>query len=242
MIGQVVKVDLNKPLLSCIGIDDIIQKLKYEGLQQICFNCGCMGTQMTPEMWWLILPLLHKLTGNDKDVPTSLKGKKFDLFGPWMVAEARCRRTMKLTRVEASKGNVVEAVQGSRFTILDENGSFDEAPAKAASMFTFVPPATIEVGCTIGQGSEVTKKSVVPATTIVHNEAYVKPIDGKIAKARNYVGEGSKEGDKRGFQIRKPPELRSSPKVSVTDWAHNLAQQLHEVGQQYLENSLKSSG
>ncbi|KAK8643638.1 hypothetical protein V6N13_012923 [Hibiscus sabdariffa] len=164
-------------------------------------------------MWWLILPLLHKLTGNDKDVPTSLKGKKFDLFGPWMVAEARCRRTMKLTRVEASKGNVVEAVQGSRFTILDENGSFDEAPAKAASMFTFVPPATIE-----------------------------KPIDGKIAKARNYVGEGSKEGDKRGFQIRKPPELRSSPKVSVTDWAHNLAQQLHEVGQQYLENSLKSSG
>ncbi|KAL4302863.1 hypothetical protein GQ457_10G015090 [Hibiscus cannabinus] len=35
-----VLVDLNKPLLLCIGIDGFVHKLKYEGLQQICFSCG----------------------------------------------------------------------------------------------------------------------------------------------------------------------------------------------------------
>ncbi|KAL4281257.1 hypothetical protein GQ457_03G022950 [Hibiscus cannabinus] len=39
----VVMVDLNKPLRSCIGIDDFVQKLEYEGLNQICFGCGVYG-------------------------------------------------------------------------------------------------------------------------------------------------------------------------------------------------------
>ncbi|KAE8660608.1 hypothetical protein F3Y22_tig00116951pilonHSYRG00499 [Hibiscus syriacus] len=35
-----VAVDLNKPLLPCIGIDGFVQKLEYEGLQHICYKCG----------------------------------------------------------------------------------------------------------------------------------------------------------------------------------------------------------
>ncbi|KAE8699632.1 hypothetical protein F3Y22_tig00110575pilonHSYRG00018 [Hibiscus syriacus] len=38
-----VLVDLNKPLLSCIRIDGSLQRLEYEGLQQVCFECGLYG-------------------------------------------------------------------------------------------------------------------------------------------------------------------------------------------------------
>ncbi|XP_039009688.1 uncharacterized protein LOC120138191 [Hibiscus syriacus] len=38
-----VVIDLNKSLTPCVGIDDFIQKIEYEGLQQICFKCGTHG-------------------------------------------------------------------------------------------------------------------------------------------------------------------------------------------------------
>ncbi|KAL4324878.1 hypothetical protein GQ457_11G030110 [Hibiscus cannabinus] len=39
----VVLVDLNKPLKACIGIDNFVQHLEYEGVQHICFGCGVYG-------------------------------------------------------------------------------------------------------------------------------------------------------------------------------------------------------
>ncbi|KAL4378167.1 hypothetical protein GQ457_02G023520 [Hibiscus cannabinus] len=36
-------VDLNKPLKSCIGIDNFVQNLEYGGLYQICFGYGMYG-------------------------------------------------------------------------------------------------------------------------------------------------------------------------------------------------------
>ncbi|XP_039063785.1 uncharacterized protein LOC120208632 [Hibiscus syriacus] len=38
-----VVVNLNKPLIPCISVDNFNQKTGYEGLQQICFNCGIYG-------------------------------------------------------------------------------------------------------------------------------------------------------------------------------------------------------
>ncbi|KAL4302835.1 hypothetical protein GQ457_10G004410 [Hibiscus cannabinus] len=34
---------MNKPHLPCIGIDGFVQKLEYEGLNNICFGCGIYG-------------------------------------------------------------------------------------------------------------------------------------------------------------------------------------------------------
>ncbi|KAL4311482.1 hypothetical protein GQ457_01G015760 [Hibiscus cannabinus] len=36
-------VDLTQPLILCIDIDNFIQKLEYEGLQNICYSCGVYG-------------------------------------------------------------------------------------------------------------------------------------------------------------------------------------------------------
>ncbi|KAE8707669.1 hypothetical protein F3Y22_tig00110377pilonHSYRG00004 [Hibiscus syriacus] len=38
-----VTIDLNKPILPCIGIDGFVQKLDYEGLQLICYRFGVYG-------------------------------------------------------------------------------------------------------------------------------------------------------------------------------------------------------
>ncbi|XP_039014632.1 uncharacterized protein LOC120144689 [Hibiscus syriacus] len=38
-----VLVDLNKPLIPCIGIDGVKRKIEYEELHQICFHCGVYG-------------------------------------------------------------------------------------------------------------------------------------------------------------------------------------------------------
>ncbi|KAL4387446.1 hypothetical protein GQ457_09G020350 [Hibiscus cannabinus] len=38
-----VMVDLTKPLRPCLGIDDFVQHLEYEGLHNICFQCGVYG-------------------------------------------------------------------------------------------------------------------------------------------------------------------------------------------------------
>ncbi|MBA0723768.1 hypothetical protein Golax_004324 [Gossypium laxum] len=36
-----VVVDLRKPLISCIGIDNFLQRVEYDGLLFICYECGC---------------------------------------------------------------------------------------------------------------------------------------------------------------------------------------------------------
>ncbi|KAL4278683.1 hypothetical protein GQ457_03G021840 [Hibiscus cannabinus] len=38
-----VMVELNKPLLSCVGINNFVQKLEYDDLHQICFRGGIYG-------------------------------------------------------------------------------------------------------------------------------------------------------------------------------------------------------
>ncbi|KAL4340881.1 hypothetical protein GQ457_08G016450 [Hibiscus cannabinus] len=38
-----IAVDLNQPLILCVKIDGKLQKLEYEGINNICFNCGVHG-------------------------------------------------------------------------------------------------------------------------------------------------------------------------------------------------------
>ncbi|KAL4347760.1 hypothetical protein GQ457_17G013960 [Hibiscus cannabinus] len=42
-VRLVVMIYLQKPLSLCVSIDGRIQKLEYEGLYQICYNCGTYG-------------------------------------------------------------------------------------------------------------------------------------------------------------------------------------------------------
>ncbi|KAL4296074.1 hypothetical protein GQ457_12G008940 [Hibiscus cannabinus] len=91
-----VTVDLNKPLVPCIGIDDFIQKLEYDGLNLICYKCGVYGhlqeacgkpedrVQETTDR------VVHTAIGNNSTVGSSNNG---ELFGPWMTVDTRRKRS-----------------------------------------------------------------------------------------------------------------------------------------------------
>ncbi|KAL4379982.1 hypothetical protein GQ457_02G035630 [Hibiscus cannabinus] len=100
-----VTVDLNKPLVPCIGIDGFIQNLEYEGLHHICYSCGVYGhlqescggkdgrnggSKENP-----IAPEREKETNEEVT-------KERELFGPWMMVDNR-RKRMQARSIPSGK-------------------------------------------------------------------------------------------------------------------------------------------
>ncbi|KAE8735657.1 hypothetical protein F3Y22_tig00000340pilonHSYRG01097 [Hibiscus syriacus] len=96
-----VLVDLNKPFLSCIRVDGSIKKLEYEGLQQVCFACGVY-----------VEPVV--------DISDS------NLYGHWMVVDARRRRTV--SNNPSMKMSPKPSFGGSRFAVLEGSVNNDVNP------------------------------------------------------------------------------------------------------------------
>ncbi|KAL4352696.1 hypothetical protein GQ457_06G009900 [Hibiscus cannabinus] len=111
-------VDLNKPLLSCIRIDGRVQTIEYEGLNQICFECGIYGhnkdvckanTAGVGQMHGNAQ--VQENTDNNNDVAIS----ESSLSGPWMVVADRRRRG---GTVRSGSPTNVKPSSGSRFESL----------------------------------------------------------------------------------------------------------------------------
>ncbi|KAK8585697.1 hypothetical protein V6N13_050670 [Hibiscus sabdariffa] len=111
-----------------------------------------------------------------------------------------------------------------------------KVPKWSVGSSTAVTPSAAHVASSSGkEKSGIVSKALksINVVPIVENQG-VEIIQhrGKIDNACTYVGKGLKEGGKQGLQIRKMLELRSSPKVPVTEWMNKLAQQLQKVVQQ----------
>ncbi|KAL4296763.1 hypothetical protein GQ457_12G006080 [Hibiscus cannabinus] len=101
-----VTVDLNKPLIPCIGIDNFIQKLEYEGLHMICYKCGVYGHLQescdgTDGSNW---DPQNGLANSDKgkEIREDVNGGK-DLFDPWITVDTRRKRGYN--GASSSRGN-----------------------------------------------------------------------------------------------------------------------------------------
>ncbi|KAL4290191.1 hypothetical protein GQ457_14G018230 [Hibiscus cannabinus] len=117
-----VTVDLNKPLVLCIGIDDFTQQLEYEGLQNICFKCGVYGHSQelcTHSTMRGNVVNGQKQNSDNVGEEVSKEAGKEGLFGPWMVVDTRRRRAPAARVVprefEQDKGSAL----GSRFVVLE---------------------------------------------------------------------------------------------------------------------------
>ncbi|CAL1414522.1 unnamed protein product [Linum trigynum] len=119
-----VEVDLTKPLLSKYKVEGVEYELQYEGLSNVCFECGSYGHQKSH------CPTLHR-EGSDSPPPqaepTHPVPHHTETYGEWMIAKRRERRpTHKQhpgTRGEQpNKKHALGQVQpsGSRFAVLDE--------------------------------------------------------------------------------------------------------------------------
>ncbi|KAL4367186.1 hypothetical protein GQ457_05G026000 [Hibiscus cannabinus] len=88
-------VDLNKPLLFFIRIDGRIQKLEYEGLHHICFECGvfghskevCLSLQKYDEA-----SDVHNSKGKEVAKKVEDNNQGVELYGSWMMVGTHRRR------------------------------------------------------------------------------------------------------------------------------------------------------
>ncbi|KAL4348532.1 hypothetical protein GQ457_17G013930 [Hibiscus cannabinus] len=110
-----VLVDLNKPLLARIRIDGNIQRIEYEGLHHICYDCGTYGyskEQCDDLRNQMEVTGDSNSTGHRTSHSEGQDTKEIESFGPWMVAETPRRRPAGRN---AATDNTRSLVGSSRF-------------------------------------------------------------------------------------------------------------------------------
>ncbi|KAK9177684.1 hypothetical protein WN943_026873 [Citrus x changshan-huyou] len=132
-----VEICLNKPLVSQFQLNGKIQRIEYEGLPTICFECGkyghtvdtCQSKQEVPRGQGCdgIHPPEGEATGVTVDLAT-VDNPNNSLFGPWMIVTKKRRpRKAKEGMIQgnynrAHNGNVRS---GSRFSLLNSKDNMD---------------------------------------------------------------------------------------------------------------------
>ncbi|CAN1790449.1 Putative ribonuclease H protein At1g65750 [Linum perenne] len=107
-----IEIDLSEPLASVVELDGALQKVEYENMPFLCFDCGKVGHESGN------CPMLIK----DSDETMATKGEKVaegltglspepepapGTYGPWMLVERKSRRPRKegaLTKEKANDG------------------------------------------------------------------------------------------------------------------------------------------
>ncbi|XP_024046752.1 uncharacterized protein LOC112101069 [Citrus clementina] len=89
-----VRISLSQPLLSRFNIDGKIQKVEYEGLPIICYQCGkyghnsivCQSKQkMNEANNGYSENIIPTNTAGEKDSAVDMNTEKSEKFGPWMI-------------------------------------------------------------------------------------------------------------------------------------------------------------
>ncbi|CAI0380684.1 unnamed protein product [Linum tenue] len=99
-----VEVDLGKHLVPRIWLDEEWQKVEYENLPTVCFECGKIGHMSTecPQLLPPVAPAIGWASGGAATASTPAKEPEEHLgFGPWMLVSRKSRRD---PRVGTGKG------------------------------------------------------------------------------------------------------------------------------------------
>ncbi|CAI0402618.1 unnamed protein product [Linum tenue] len=111
-----VEVDLSKHLVPRIWLDDAWQKVEYENLPEVCFECGKIG-HSADGCPLLRLPqaagLSDIVVGGAGGVPTAEVSEENPGFGPWMLVSRKSRRHSRdLPRKGNSDPDLSRSTQG----------------------------------------------------------------------------------------------------------------------------------
>ncbi|KAL4388825.1 hypothetical protein GQ457_09G008060 [Hibiscus cannabinus] len=159
-------VDLSKPLLSCIRIDGQLQKIEYEGLQQICFECGVYGhSKEACTKGKEAASGNADQEGNQCPEP-SVTISESNLFGPWMVVDNRRRNPVGIGRAAEPVMQEGRGHRGSRFAALEV--SDDGGLLRGSGENVHGDPPMVEVDARKRDGS-----MDFPRVTREKNSAYV---------------------------------------------------------------------
>ncbi|KAK9033789.1 hypothetical protein V6N11_049973 [Hibiscus sabdariffa] len=111
---------LAKPLTPFIGIDNFVQKLEYEGLNQICFSCGKYGHSREVCSLNPVSNDEVAATGVNNNHINAQLNTKSELYGPWMVVKDQRHRSMLSKGSGRPSTDVGGEVTGSRFAVLGD--------------------------------------------------------------------------------------------------------------------------
>ncbi|KAK9232243.1 hypothetical protein WN943_022488 [Citrus x changshan-huyou] len=132
-----VEICLNKPLVSQFQLNGKIQRIEYQGLPTICFECGKYGHTIDTCQSKQELPRgqgcdgVYQPKGEATEVtvdPATVDNPKNSLFGPWMIVAKKGRpRKAKEGTIQgdynrAQNGNIQS---GSRFSLLNSEDNMD---------------------------------------------------------------------------------------------------------------------
>lgn len=147
-----VEIDLNKPIVPKLFVDDRWINVEYEGLPLFCFHCGIIGHKSCKELKEELMAanseqaeISNKEVRGDvrtenvvgtREVPQDVPEES--AFGPWMVASTRRQRgpTRKFTApvrnpsVTRSNGSRFAALAEEEFEVPDRGQSSSMLPAR----------------------------------------------------------------------------------------------------------------
>ncbi|CAI0408252.1 unnamed protein product [Linum tenue] len=94
-----VEVDLSKPLVPRIWLDDAWQKVEYENLPEVCFECGKIGhiSASCPVLRPAVLPMVSTVSDGQSQafITEAAAEEPSPGFGPWMLVTRRNRRNLR---------------------------------------------------------------------------------------------------------------------------------------------------
>ncbi|KAL4295172.1 hypothetical protein GQ457_12G027560 [Hibiscus cannabinus] len=241
-----ITVDLNKPLTPCIGIDNFVQKLEYEGLNLICFACGKYGHSRE-------VCSLNPVS-NDEAAAIEVNNhssdrvpNKSELYGPWMVVKDRRHRIMFSKSSRWTSADVGGEANGSRFAVLSEvqNGDRMAVRGIGSDAYRNSSPArrskvtgnmismdsSLDVIPLVGGSSIAITSHALHNTPGSHRAISIQETSGKDKGARfddRHVGRGKgiREVNPRGVRIQKAVGVSSPNRVLLYDWVQTTSQQI----------------
>ncbi|KAL4348008.1 hypothetical protein GQ457_17G008060 [Hibiscus cannabinus] len=187
-----IMVDLNAPLVPCVGIDGFVQKLEYEGLQHICYGCGvyrhakdsCPKTNPKRASKGVV----NGSSSSSNAISTTNKEPE-ELFWHWMTVDNRWRRSGNKMLGDRNKSLTIVVAEGSRFAALKLDVT-ETIPIVVADIVA-PSPRKVLADAGLGQPSSSPARHVQPHG-VGRNAAYLAFNPSRKSKASSSVDTHSK--------------------------------------------------
>ncbi|KAK8511484.1 hypothetical protein V6N13_024117 [Hibiscus sabdariffa] len=185
-------VDLNKPLKSCIGIDNFVQRLEYEGLQNICYGCGVYGHSQEECTVGRVDPNAERETSRVVGPRLEVDGSLSERYGPWMVAANRRRRYSEPSAVAMGPQAAKGYQSGSRFAALvsEDDGVGLEQNLEADRHVGAAEPSS---GPRVEVDANARGKRVIQGNGLKFNKAYMVSNPSRVPKGDKRISSDHKE-------------------------------------------------
>ncbi|CAN1135614.1 hypothetical protein LINPERHAP2_LOCUS8956 [Linum perenne] len=128
-----IEVDLHKPLVSKYRLNRRVRRVEYEGLHEICFQCGryghdkssCSSTRDVENSGIQETLFSNPIFNKETERP-----ELEDDFGPWMKAKKNVRRRKQQTVQKTSGMGETSKRSGSRFGVFTDEQPKENAPCE----------------------------------------------------------------------------------------------------------------